>query len=174
MALNELIDYTTSFVEKWQSVHGYAPEKTARAFDEILLKSILDMTYTLKIWLDKDELSDGEKILAAINIGALAEAWLRVFIIIWLRDYDKLKYKNEKGLKKEYTDLKFYEVIKYYRQNNILVNIDAKIFDWLDNIRLSRNTVHLCSKNKVYEGFDINEDFKFLCSLIDAISDQTP
>ena len=169
MTLDELIDYTENFVTDWQNVHGFAPKDTADAMDKVILKNILDMTKTLSIWFDKNELSDGEKILAAINIGALAEAWLRILLIIWLRDYNNSQYKTKK-----YDCLTFEKVIDFYKKENVLYRTDPNIFTWLDDIRRSRNTVHLCSENKIYNDFDLIKDFNLLCDLVDNISDQIP
>lgn len=59
----------------WKESRGIAPDSVADKMDAVILSWMVELTYTLKIWIDKFILmTDGEIILALTNMRALVES----------------------------------------------------------------------------------------------------
>lgn len=61
----------------WKNSRGIAPDTVADKLDDAMLSWMVELTDTLKIWIDKGIfMTDGELILARTNMGALVEIFL--------------------------------------------------------------------------------------------------
>lgn len=74
----------------WKNSRGIAPDTVADKLDDAMLSWMVELTDTLKIWIDKGIfMTDGELILARTNMGALVESWLKFFYCVYYEDYIK-------------------------------------------------------------------------------------
>lgn len=89
----------------WASAHGWAPEDAANLLSKSRLDWQVSLSETLRLWIDRDPMTDGELILAWANLGALLEGTLKLFISIYYQDFqgdtEALRYANAYDEKKE-------------------------------------------------------------------------
>ena len=74
-----------------EHARDWAPREVAEITENAQLGWMANLTDALEIWRAKihEEMSDGERILAYVNLGMLLECWLTLYLCVWLRDYKK-------------------------------------------------------------------------------------
>ena len=85
----------------WKSAHGWAPIETAGLLDKSMLEWQTSLAESLHRWLDSS--SDGDLILAWVNLGSLVEGQLKLFLSVWYQDYkvDADAIKDQRGRTKD-------------------------------------------------------------------------
>jgi hypothetical protein len=87
---------TAQIMDFWKNNStGWAPAEAAAILTRSMLDWQVSLARSLKIWLGRE--SDGELILAWVNLGSLVEGFLKLFLCIYYTDY----IKEEKTPKKD-------------------------------------------------------------------------
>ena len=150
--MQEISIRTKQMLEFWSNPHGWAHEDAY----EILSKSRLDrqmaLTETLNIWISANKTgSEGELILAWVNLGSLVEGALKLFLCIYYDDYMKSVYKMKNWGKEIDPDSAMMEGLrKFYSAEGIL---DTNWIQWIERIQSLRNSIH-AYKDREIETFD--------------------
>src|ERR1700678_2981907 len=77
---------TREIMEFWQhNSLGWAPADVSEIFANSVLERQSALAGTLSIWLKGN--SEGELILAWVNLGALVEGLMKLFLCVYLHDY---------------------------------------------------------------------------------------
>ncbi len=86
----DLIVKTNGWLQQfWSKSHGWAPPETAEYLWSVRLdrQEALSKSLRKRVSLLNDPTEDGELILAWVNLGAMVEGTLALFIGIWLEAY---------------------------------------------------------------------------------------
>lgn len=165
---------TESTCLMWKDVHGYAPDKVANILDSAMLEWQIELTDALEIWIDKGlNMTNGELILARVNLGAVVESWLRFFYTIYREEYDKdpVKRKN-KNLSPENT-LTFDDMVNY--STGILWDDEtSEDYRWLNSIRNKRNAIHAFMYRDIGTPTDFLNDIVYMCHFVELLCDRFP
>lgn len=90
----------------WSNCDGWAPIEAAELITKSRLDWQLSLSGTLRLWVktSPEELTEGELILAWVNLGSLVEGTLKLFLSVHYNDYkedfETLKYANAFDYKK--------------------------------------------------------------------------
>ena len=72
--------------------NGWFPKGSLPILENIRLDWIWELTKKLDYWKQLAEdggMNDGERILAYANLGSITEVWLKIYLICFIRDYQK-------------------------------------------------------------------------------------
>lgn len=169
-----LKDKTVHTCLTWKDAHGYAPDKVANILDSAMLEWQIELTDALEIWIDKGlNMTNGELILARVNLGAVVESWLRFFYTIYREDYDKkpVKRKNEdlspeKGLT--------FDAMVNYSTGILWDDETSEDYRWLNSIRNKRNAIHAFMYRDIGTPTDFLNDIVYLCHFVRLLCDRLP
>lgn len=124
----------------WRKARGWAADEVVEITETAQLGRMMDLTDTLEIWREKakGKMTDGERILAYVNLGMLLEGWMMLFLCVWLMDY-----KRQASGKRLPYNLKLSE-LRHFFEDNVWTTLaeGTKWSRWIDKIRIYRNTVH--------------------------------
>ena len=133
---------------------------------------IIELTDTLKIWIDKGILmTDGELILARTNMGALVESWLKFFYCVFYEDYVK-NPQMAKGKMIEPNNMKF-DALKTFSTGILWDDTSSPMYMWVDKIQHYRNAVHAFNYRDIGTAIefmsDLDEFYKFVEHILNRI-----
>ena len=132
---------TTNATLLWKVARGFAPDDVADILDDAKLDWMLELTNTLELWIDKGEsMSEGELLLARVNMGALVESWLKLFYCVYNEDYAKSPIR-EHGRPQEAYEASFAKLIEY-TDGTFFEDKNDPLYAWIDKIRKYRNSIH--------------------------------
>ena len=157
----------------WKKVRGLAPDDVADKMDDAMLDWTVQLTDTLKMWIDKgSSMTDGELILARTNMGALVEAWLKFFFSVFYIEYKKMPVmNNQRAVEPE--DLSF-ERLKNYATGILWPDQNAQLYLFVDRIQHYRNAIHSFKFRDIGKASDYIADVDEYYSFIEEIIDRLP
>lgn len=144
MALNrqieDIIKVTAKMTSFWSVSHGWASDSAAFLMSKSRLDWQLSLSKSLKNWVQNDNLSDGDLILAWTNLGALVEGALKLYLSVYYEGYKKdvCAIKNKKGGLKDPDVLKLEELRQFIEKNQLLVEWHG----FVKKIQQRRNAIH--------------------------------
>lgn len=149
--------------------HDWAPREVAEIIENAQLGWMANLTDALEIWRAKihEEMSDGERILAYVNLGMLLECWMKLFLCVWLRDYEKQAADERMPY-----DLTFYELENFFKENVWEGRPERENWsNWIDKIRRYRNAVHPFMRRDIGTTDELRDDLnKFDQLIVDEFS----
>jgi hypothetical protein len=148
MAKNEIIQDIISINQKqaefWKNAHGWAPTNAVELLSISRLDWQVSLSETLYIWKihATSELSDGELILAWVNLGALVEGTMKLFLSVHYDDYrkDESHYLDKKKNKLQKPDILTFESLKQFLSKKDIT--DKEQNDFLNLVQFRRNAIH--------------------------------
>lgn len=160
---------TSNMAVLWKNSRGIAPDTVADKLDDAMLSWMVELTDTLKIWIDKGIfMTDGELILARTNMGALVESWLKFFYCVYYEDYIKNPH-IVKGKTIEPNKMKF-DDLKNFSQGILWENNQAPMYLWVNKIQYYRNSVHAFNYREIGTAIefvsDIDEFYEFVMLIL--------
>lgn len=167
-------EMTKETIRSWKDTHGISPNAVSNKLDNAMLDWISELTDTLDIWLSKcPNLTDGELILARVNLGSLVESWLKFFYCIYLDDYrSKPIKKRQAPIDPDHRAVSFEDLKQYSR--NILWSKGDNIDSWVEKIQQYRNAVHSFLFREIGTPQEFVSDIKVYCEFIDTIRERLP
>lgn len=140
----------TGLSEFWKSAHGWAPVNAADLLDKSRLDWLPSLASTLRHWSKDGDLSAGELILAWANLGSLLEGSLKLFLAVYLVDYENdsemlkslgVTYSkgSKKGSLKPPDELTLEPIRQFCEKRNILTSEHIEFVGLLQN---RRNLIH--------------------------------
>lgn len=157
----------------WKDARGIAPDSVADKMDEAMLSWMVELTDTLKIWIDKGAaMTNGELILAWTNMGALVESWLKFFYCVFYEDYiNKPLVKKDKMV--EPNKMKF-EELKNFSKGILFDDEQDSLYQWVDKIQHYRNAVHAFNYRDIGSSVDFLLDMNEYYIYVDKILRRIP
>ncbi len=136
----------TGLSEFWKSAHGWAPENTTALLDKSRLDWLPSLATSLRHWAFSDDLTPGDLILAWANLGSLLEGSIKLFLAVYLTDYENdaemlvaLGIKTKKGYAKSPDGLMLDQILKFCRKRNLLTENELT---FAELVRDRRNLIH--------------------------------
>lgn len=153
--VNKIIELNSFAYNFWSNSIGWAPVEAANLLSKSRLDWQVSLSYSLKRWdiSPQQGAEDGDLILAWVNLGALVEGTLKLFLSVYFNDYstDENSVKSNKGLV-EPDSIKFDRLRQFFKKK-IWDSIETEEFDaWVLKIQHRRNIIH-AFKNKVIGDF---------------------
>ena len=152
-----------------EHARDWAPREVAEITENAQLGWMANLTDALEIWRAKihEEMSDGERILAYVNLGMLLECWLTLYLCVWLRDYKK----QAKDGRMPY-ELTFNEMETFFEEKVWEEWPEGKKWSpWIDKIRRYRNAVHPFMRRDIGTTDELRDDLnKFDQLIVDEFS----
>lgn len=170
-----LLKKTKKISLTWKKSYGIAPENVTKKVDLAMLDWQYELTKTLKIWLDKGEnMTDGELILARVNLGAVVEFWLRFFYCAYYDDYIEDPMKNKKGKVIEPEKGLRFEDLKKFSTGILWKDENTSEYAWIDKIQHKRNAIHSFTYKDIGNSHDFFDDMDKLYEFVDDIISRLP
>ena len=168
----------------WKETRGIAPDSVADKLDDAMLKWMCELTDTLGIWIEKGtSMTDGELILARINMGSLVECWLKFFYCAYYEDYLNAPHKVSKKGKEiiiEPEKMKFEDLINH-SIGILWKDKNDPHCAWAKKIQNYRNAVHAFNYRDIGDAerfiADIDEYYGFvnlILGRLPSIEDMLP
>lgn len=86
--VKRIVVIQTGLSEFWKDADGWAPSNAAALLDKSRLDWLPSLATALNHWSKDEDLSPGELILAWANLGSLLEGTLKLFLAVYLVDYE--------------------------------------------------------------------------------------
>lgn len=145
--VKKIISLNAKLSAFWASAHGWAPEDAANLLSKSRLDWQVSLSESLRFWIDRDTMTDGELILAWANLGALLEGSLKLFFSIYYSDFqmdtEALKkanaYDHKKKTHKEPDGLTLEVLRRYAIHKNLFEETQREMFQLVQN---RRNAIH--------------------------------
>ncbi len=158
----------------WKTARGIIPGSVADKMDDAMLDWTVQLTDTLQIWIDKgSSMTDGELILARVNMGALVEAWLKFFFCVHYIDYLRNPNTDKKGKTVEPEKMSF-EDLKNYATGILWPNQNDPLYIFVDKIQHYRNAIHSFRYRDIGKAVDYVGDVDDYYNFIDTIVSRIP
>lgn len=171
--VNKIIELNSSANNFWSNSIGWAPVEAANLLSKSRLDWQVSLSYSLKRWdiSPQKGAEDGDLILAWVNLGALVEGTLKLFLSVYFNDYseDEDSIKNNKGLV-EPDSIKFDRLRQFFNKK-IWESTETEIFNgWVLKIQQRRNIIH-AFKNKDIVDFSefVSDTKKYLAFLMNHL-----
>lgn len=172
-AANEISRRVGVMMDFWQSSRGWAPIEAANLLDKAMLGWQKSLAACLPMWIR--DLSEGELILAWVNLGALVEGQLKLFLSVFYLDYAKnINFINtdKKGRLKDPSVLSLEPLRLFFRD---YIWEKHELWDeWIYKIQLRRNAIHAFQYRSIGDVQEFQADVVKLLSFIQRIDDQIP
>jgi hypothetical protein len=146
---NAIAEETKTTMDFWKyNSSGWAPAEAA----EILTRSMLDwqssLACALKIWLARE--SDGELILAWVNLGSLVEGLLKLFLCVYYKDYARDDPALMRKGQLQDPDGQELESLRIFFNKKVWTKREKSYWDpWILKIQQHRNAVHAYKKRNI-------------------------
>lgn len=158
----------------WKEVRGIVDSEVADKMDKAMLEWMVELTNCLSIWIDKGEnMSDGEIILARVNLGALVESWIKFFYCVFYLDYLKNPKTTKKGTSIEPNEMSF-EDLKQYSVGKLWKDKRDKEYIWVEKIQNMRNAIHIFNYKDIGDSKEFMNDIKMYYDFVDNILSHFP
>lgn len=130
---------------------GWASGEAARLLRESRLDWQVDLSRTLRIWLNtsKEDQSDGCLILAWANLGALVEGTMKWFLCVFEHNYSDAPALTRNGLRIDPDNLFFAKLCDYFADRVWIDSQKKQFHGWCHTIRKRRNTIHAYANNQI-------------------------
>ena len=138
----QITKLTVEMMKFWGNCNGWALPNAANLLNEAMLGWQVSLSETLRLWIHKT--SVGELILAWTNLGTLVEGQLKLFLCIYLNDYEKdpdayLKARTQKQI--EPHNLTLQQARLFIKKKGIWSK-DCNWDCWIQYIQDRRNSIH--------------------------------
>jgi hypothetical protein len=170
-----IADETAKIMDFWKNdSDGWAPAEVAGLLTRSMLDRQSSLACALKIWLGRE--SDGELILAWVNLGSLVEGMLKLFLCVHYTDYvkDENAWKK-KGELEDVDGLEFDKLRKFFKAT-IWPELEEEFDwdDWIQRIQWRRNTVHAYQKREIGSFEEWRADLRIHLRLIRTLDSRLP
>lgn len=147
--VDTIVEIQHGLSDFWSKAEGWAPESAATLLSSSRLDWVASLAESLRRW-DQDGLSDGDLILAWVNLGSLVEGTLKIFLAAYYEDYLNdsatliaLGIKHHKGSKagqpKNPDILTIDPILKFFKKKDLLSSADH---DFISIVQSQRNLIH--------------------------------
>lgn len=141
----------------WSNSKGWAPDEAAGLISRSRLDRQVSLSESLKNWIKKDDISDGDLILAWANLGALVEGTMKLFLAVHYEDYKKDADNFTKSGGLIQPDTLMLEKLKNFFIKKEIVT------DWhtfIGHVQQRRNAIHAFQEKSIGDYDDLREQIK--------------
>lgn len=157
----------------WKETEGIAPSNVTQKLEKAMLNWTVELTECLSIWLEKGlSMSDGELILARVNLGTIVESWFKLFYCVHYNDYLKKPQKNKNKII-EPNNMTL-ETLKKFSIGPLFDSELDNTYIWIDKIQKQRNAIHAFNLKEIGTPQEFIDDVNLLSDFVDKIVLQLP
>lgn len=177
ITLNDLIEKikhkSHEVFDFWEtSSFGWAPNSVVNKLSAARLDWLKELTDCLDIWENKlPILTNGELLLACVNLGALVEGWLKLFYCVYYEDYSRNPMK-QKGQQIEPNDMSFERLKQFSR--GILWPQSSDWDKWIEKIQKKRNAIHAFNNRDIETSDEFIDDILKYDEFINIVDSRLP
>ena len=163
---------TREIIEFWQhNSLGWAPADVSKIFANSVLERQSALAGTLSIWPKRN--SEGELILAWVNLGALVEGLMKLFLCVHLHDYQKAERIWTKG--KRTPDSHMLNNLQKFFAEKVWTAAQKTDWDpWIERIRKRRNSIHAFGKADLGTFEEWRQQLRMHLMFLRALDGQLP
>jgi hypothetical protein len=175
-SLDEVARSTASLVaammQFWKSAEGWAPRDEASLLSEAELAWQTSLAACLRRWTVP--LTDGELILAWVNVGALIEGQLKLFLSVYLQDF-RTDQPTSARTGREFsnpTDLTL-EPLRVFFNSRVWMPSDH--WDsWISTVQKRRNAIHAFRPREIGNTEELHSSLRTLRSFVYYMNSRLP
>ncbi len=152
-----------------EKARGWAPDAVADITEKAGLDWLDSLTDTLEIWKERanGNMSDGELILAYVNLGILVEGWMILLLTVYREDYQKDAKRNCLPDKLRFVELEDFCGEQVWNDDSD----KQKWTTWVKKIRERRNAVHAFKRRDIGTVKELKADLeKYDSFIVDEMS----
>lgn len=184
-AMTDVVGIIVSILEDiagfWPQSEGWAPDDVAEMLAKARLDRLASTAQVLKHWINipTAEMSDGELILAWANLGSLVEGVLKLFLCVYLRDYeaDEINTKKTQAfhVKKQMLlspdSLRLEVLISYFDSANIFGPYGM---NFIKRVQVKRNSIHVFKDLDIGNPDEFHQEIRELKHFLITINSRLP
>lgn len=168
--------------EFWKNAFGWSPVNAASLLDKSRLDWLPGLASCLHHWSKEGDLSAGETILAWANLGSLLEGTLKLFLAVYLVDYENdaemlkalgIKYKkgaNNGGLRPP-DELTLEPVRQFCEKRQILTQAQL---EFVSLVQGKRNLIHAFQDKPLGTTADFREGVRIYLRFVADMATRLP
>ncbi len=181
--VDDIATIQAGLAEFWSNAHGWAPDDGAHLLASARLDWIPSLSKSLHRWSEPDELDDGDLILAWVNLGIILESSLRLFLGVYIKDYQASKADLEaidalikkkgpnQGQPYPPDDLQFEKMRQLLSRKEIFSDTDMEL---VGRIQSRRNTVHAFNHREIGNASQFREAVHSYRMFISMLASRLP
>jgi hypothetical protein len=162
---------TSAMMSFWKDSHGWAPAEAAGLLNRSMLEWQASLAGCLQRWLTLT--SPGELILAWVNLGALIEGQLKLFLCVYYDDYKSDAHAIQKKGRLQNPDGCMLEQLREFFAKRIW-DIGTDWSPWLHYIQLRRNSIHAYKFRDIGTHSEWKNDLKIYLSFLRDMNSRLP
>ena len=162
-----------AMMDFWKSSNGWPPIEASSLLDRSMLEWQVSLSDCLEKWAG--DLTQGGRILAWANIGALVEGQLKLFLAVYYLDYIKdvdAIVDRKTGSIVDPDGLRFEKLRVFFKSR---IWVDSEPWDdWILMVQRKRNAIHAFKTRDIGTSQDLHEALKTLLMFVQRINSQLP
>ena len=159
-----------------RNAYGWAPENAAKLLEKSRLDWQVSLACFLRNWEHDppEEETDAALILAWVNVGSLAEGAMKLFLSVFLRDYEAAPDRGGRVPQRGPEELGF-EVLRQFFKREVLTEAQVTRWNpWLERIQQRRNAIHAYKDRDIGSFSEFRGAVKELREFLDDILGRLP
>lgn len=172
--IERIIQVTEGLTEFWSNPSGWAPDEVVDLLKTSRLDRYTSLSRCLVLWNDPSDWPDenGALIMAWVNLGALVEGTLKLFLAVFYNDYSadpKAFFKKGKLIDPD--DL-LLEQLRQFLTKRDLLTIDHR--DFVHATQHYRNGIHFFKDREIGSFIEYREAVRHYLIFIEDVRDHLP
>lgn len=175
--VDKIVNLNNFVKEFWSSAQGWAPNSAANMLSNSRLDWLLSMSHSLYKWEEdpSGKSYNGDLILAWVNLGALTEGAMKLFLSVFYEDY----LADANIIKQRGQDIDpdgaMFNGLRNFFVKSIWNNDETHHFNtWLELIQQRRNAIHAFRDREIESFFDFREQVKKYLEFLIYILEKLP
>lgn len=176
LPLTETIKRTTHLIQSmmgfWKEPQGWAPIEAADLLNKSMLEWQSSLAEELSAWSGR--LSDGQLILAWVNLGALVEGQMKLFLSVHYKDYlsDAYAIKKKNGAIEDPDGVTLEPLILFFRKKIWSEEEDWE--PWIRMVQQRRNAIHAFKARDIGTTEELHMALETLLEFVRSINERLP
>ncbi|WP_234465147.1 MULTISPECIES: hypothetical protein [unclassified Pseudomonas] len=176
LPLPETIKRTTHLIQSmmgfWKEAYGWAPIEAAELLNKSMLEWQSSLAEELSTWCGS--LSDGQLILAWVNLGALVEGQMKLFLSVYYKEYlsDACAIKKKNGAIEDPDGVTLEPLILFFRQKIWSPEEDWE--PWIRMVQQRRNAIHAFKAKTIGTTEELHTALEKLLEFVRFINGRLP
>lgn len=175
--VDKIVNLNNYVKDFWSSAHGWAPNSAANLLSISRLDWLLSLSHSLYNWEEdpSDKSYNGDLILAWVNLGALTEGAMKLFLSVFYEDYlADANIIKQRGQEID-PDGAMFDGLRNFFVKSIWDNDGNHHFNtWLKLIQQRRNAIHAFRDREIESFFDFREQVRKYLEFLIYILEKLP
>lgn len=170
-AVYQIVKLNKELTAFWGDAEGWASIKSADLLSRSRLDRQVSLSESLYHWIDVKDISDGDLILAWVNLGSLVEGTMMLFLSVYYDDYKNDL--NDSGVLTEPDYLTLDKLKTYFNKQQILKH--RKVFmEFIELVQKRRNAIHSFRNRDIGNHLEFYKAVSDYCEFIQYVRSMLP